>query len=455
MNNKIINHIWIIVTILASGCDAFLDVPISPQLIESGHVLANERTAQSAVDGVYADMRAGNPRFVNGAISIYAGLAADELSPTTEQPTYMPFYRHELFPNNSHIRSQLWNPAYQNIYRCNTLIAGLRENNTLPEGVKSNFIGQLLVSRALQYIYLGGLFGDVPLVLIPDYTVNAVMGQTVYEDILHQASADLREAREQLPAGAKPSKIRPTYWAATALLSRVSLYLGDYEAAIRLASEVIEGPFILHPDLDGLFLIDGPETIWEIAAPQPTGNSPDGSAFLPSSPTRLPPIQLTDAVVSAFGPDDLRFTHWVGTSLIGPEPTYYPRKYTYRQIGPTHEYMVVLRLAEQYLIRAESHLAVGRKDLARADLNVLRGRAGISSLGESISGNALQTELRNERLRELFSEWGHRWFDLRRWGIIDETMGAAKPKWEPYMALFPLPEDQLRYNYKLTQNPGY
>jgi hypothetical protein len=60
-----------------------------------------------------------------------------------------------------------------------------------------------------------------------------------------------------------------------------------------------------------------------------------------------------------------------------------------------------------------------------------------------------------ERRLELFTEWGNRWFDLKRWETIGGVLGAEKPDWKPYAALFPLPLDQLTYNVKLTQNTGY
>lgn len=441
--------------LLVGGCDTFLDIPISPQLMESKNLLASEASVQSAVDGVFAYIRAGNPRLTNGAVSIYAGLAADELRPTSIHPTYDPFYQNTLLPDNSSIRTQLWNPGYQTLYRCNTLIAALRAENNLSEAVKKKYLGELLIVRALQYTYLAGLYGDVPLVLTPDYTVNAVMGRTAYTDVLQQVAADLREARELLPAEVTPyTKTRPTYWAATALLARICLYLGEYAQAIEFSSSVIDGPYALHPTLEGIFLIGGVETIWEIAQPATNGNTPDGGAFIPSAANRLPPVALTQSVIDLFEPQDLRLAHWVGTTS-DPEIVYYPRKYTYRQPGETMEYLVVLRLGEQYLIRSEAYLATGDENRARADLNVIRKRAEASPLEETVAGEALLTALRSERQRELFSEWGHRWFDLKRWGTINETMTAAKQGWEPYMELFPIPEDQLRYNYYLTQNPGY
>ena len=68
-----------------------------------------------------------------------------------------------------------------------------------------------------------------------------------------------------------------------------------------------------------------------------------------------------------------------------------------------------------------------------------------------------------ERRVELFTEWGHRWFDLKRWpGIADvnksranEVLGAIKPDWQSTDEWYPVPRTELQLNSFLVQNPGY
>jgi hypothetical protein len=68
---------------------------------------------------------------------------------------------------------------------------------------------------------------------------------------------------------------------------------------------------------------------------------------------------------------------------------------------------------------------------------------------------------------ELFAEWGHRWFDLKRWNAdhsttttdkkrIDEVMSNMRPdNWESSDALWPIPAKEIVRNPRLVQNPGY
>jgi hypothetical protein len=65
----------------------------------------------------------------------------------------------------------------------------------------------------------------------------------------------------------------------------------------------------------------------------------------------------------------------------------------------------------------------------------------------------------HERQVELFTEWGHRWFDLKRTGAIDTVMkNVAIQKgttWNKNFQLFPIPQTEILANPNLVQNPGY
>src|SRR5699024_6274825 len=105
-----------------------------------------------------------------------------------------------------------------------------------------------------------------------------------------------------------------------------------------------------------------------------------------------------------------------------------------------------------YLIRAEAYAKSGSSQLALDDLNRIRSRAGLVGWTMADITDIEQVVL-DERRRELFSEWGHRWMDLRRFGIIDEVLGQKKPTWQPHAKLLPIPEQDILRNPFLTQNP--
>ena len=72
--------------------------------------------------------------------------------------------------------------------------------------------------------------------------------------------------------------------------------------------------------------------------------------------------------------------------------------------------------------------------------------------------------IEKERKAELFGEWGHRWFDLKRTPAVsgggktraDEVIGGMRPAtWASTDVLYPIPDAQRVSNPALTQNPGY
>jgi hypothetical protein len=92
---------------------------------------------------------------------------------------------------------------------------------------------------------------------------------------------------------------------------------------------------------------------------------------------------------------------------------------------------------------------------AQLDLNIVRTRAGLPNTIAN-DKNSLLSAIEHERQVELFAEWGHRWFDLKRTGRADAILGIEKaPNWQFTDALYPIPFSELQFNPTLTQNPGY
>lgn len=81
---------------------------------------------------------------------------------------------------------------------------------------------------------------------------------------------------------------------------------------------------------------------------------------------------------------------------------------------------IFFRLAEFYLNYAEIMYELGNDDVAREYLNKVRSRQSVQMPPVTASGDKLRDKIRNERRVELAFE-GHRFFDVRRWGIADET----------------------------------
>src|SRR5438552_17436425 len=112
-----------------------------------------------------------------------------------------------------------------------------------------------------------------------------------------------------------------------------------------------------------------------------------------------------------------------------------------------------LRLAEQYLIRAEARTQENNISSAQTDLNVIRSRAGLGPVTASDKASLLAAIL-HERQVELFTEWGHRWFDIKRTGTVDATMTVVTSQkggtWNTNQQWYPIPQSELQNDVNLV-----
>jgi len=112
---------------------------------------------------------------------------------------------------------------------------------------------------------------------------------------------------------------------------------------------------------------------------------------------------------------------------------YYTRKfrsssYWGSTAGGTFSNKIYFRLAEVYLNLAEAQCETNNLDGAITALDMVRERAGQPKIslvpGFAKTKDFLMKRIRNERRVELCFE-GHRFFDQRRWKILDQTNGVV------------------------------
>ncbi|WP_425234666.1 RagB/SusD family nutrient uptake outer membrane protein [Ulvibacterium sp.] len=109
----------------------------------------------------------------------------------------------------------------------------------------------------------------------------------------------------------------------------------------------------------------------------------------------------------------------------------------------------ILRLGDIHLMRGEARArAAGDWNLSLPDVNAIRTRAGVSTLG-SIDAD----EFLAERGREMFQESSRR-TDLIRFGKFQDSWWE-KTNADAFRNLFPIPVNQINAAPDLTQNPGY
>jgi len=438
------------------SCKKFTDVPAPTNLVVSDLAFSDDRSATSTVVGIYSDMMQ-TYRAISNSTSLYAGLSADEL--TSSAVNNIPFLNNNLQPTLSTINTY-WQQMYSYIYDANAVLDGLKNSTGVSPAVKNQLTGEALFVRAFVHFYLVNLFGDVPLITTSDYRINATLPRTPSTDIYAQIILDLKNAQNILQAAYPTTeRARPNKWTATALLARVYLYVKDYVNAEIQSNAVVTSGSYSQAALSTVFLKSSSETIWQLMPVSTFLYTFDGATFIPSATaTTIPNTYLNPLLVASFEAGDQRKTNWVGSKIISGTTYYYPFKY---KAGATStsltEYYIVFRLSEQYLIRAEARAQQGTNlSGAISDLNVIRNRAGLSNYTGASNQVSVLNSLMHERQIELFTEWGHRWCDLKRTNLADVVLKPIKGStWESTDTLYPIPSAQIGANIFLTQNAGY
>lgn len=442
------------------SCKKFVDVELTGSRVTEQVAFADDNTASTAVIGLYFDLTAGSiGSGSTSSLSRLASLSSDELYDFRRNVNPVEFETNAIRPENANI-SGLWNALYKAIFNANAIIEGLNKSNTLSPAVKEQLHGEALFVRAFCHFYLVNFFGDVPLVNSTDYNINSSLARSGRSTIYTFIVNDLLDAKSKLSSdyvGGRRTRVNAQ--AASALLAKVYLYLEDWEKAVLHATAVIDDPqYQIENDMRSVFLTGSQEAIWQIAPQGPLNTTDEANFYVITRSPRY--LVLRKEFVESFAASDVRLSTWIGSVVAGGQNVYYPHKYTIQTAGlPVKEYSAVLRLAEQYLIRAEAKAHLGDTEGAVADLDIIRGRAGLSSIAEEmpdVDEETLLSLIENERKFELFTEWGARWFDLKRWGRAEAVLSPLKPGFTMSDELYPLPAQELKRNTKLgDQNPGY
>jgi len=458
---------------LLAGCEKLVSVDEPVSYTTDERAYATDASAIAVLNGIYGAMSAA--RLNSGAsitsfLSLYAGLAADEFTLFTGATgiNYKAYYTNALLNSTA---PNAWTVSYPFIYRANVAIEGLEKSTTLSDNVRKELIGEAKFIRALHYFYLVNLYGPVPLALSSDYTQTRLLARAPVDDVYQQIIRDLQDAATLLSTdfvgtdGLSSSAERtvPNRWAAKALLARVYLYKKDYNAAAAAAAEVINHTTLFNlVGLNEVFGANSREAIWQLQPVNLGWNTEEARMFVipASGPGNNNPVYLGSDLLNSFEPADKRRIQWVDTTTAAGTHYLFASKYKAATLNaPVTEYQMVLRLAEQYLIRAEANAQLGHLEVAAGDLNEIRNRAGLSDYSGPLEAAALLDAILHERRIEFFAEMGHRWLDLKRSGKVDEVMTTVTQQkggtWSTNDQLFPISASELEKAPNITQNAGY
>jgi starch-binding outer membrane protein, SusD/RagB family len=445
------------------ACKKFVKIDEPVDSITTAGAFSSDATATSAVVGIYSKLvnTQNALNFGSGGTTLYVGLSADEVTKVGVATTSLgPLYLNNLAPDNELIQAFIWQPAYFAIYQSNSSLEGLQKSNQLSPSTKNELIGECKFIRAFCYFYLVNLWGDIPMPLTGDWNQTYLLPRVSKSEVYDQVLKDLKDAQELLPddySAFNNERIRPNKFAAAALLARVYLYQQGWSQAEAQSTTVINNSsaYSLISNLFDVFRKNSTEAILQF---QPSNKIAPFTVVEGSIIQRFPYWLLTDTLANSFETADQRKDNWTAPKFISGKRYYQPYKYFIDYGDPggnVPQYYMVLRLAEQYLIRAEARAQQNKISESLADLNIIRSRAGLSDTITTDKQTLLKL-IEHERQVELFAEWGHRWFDLIRTNRANEVLTGIKGNsWQPTDQLYPIPRSEMQKNPNLTQNQGY
>ncbi len=425
---------------------------------------------EQGVNGVYGSLQYTG-QYKQGLLTIGeipSDNTFDEV-PANDNFTYGEFDFFTIQPTNSLIENA-WKDNYVGIQQANIILNRIGSITDMSEGTKKTRIGEMKFLRALMYFNLVRIFGDVPLVTQETTDVNSYFGQsrTPANEVYNFVEGELKEAITLLPATAA-QKGRATKGAALGILGRVLMTRNKFNEALPYLSQIDGLGYSLLSDVTKIFDVtnkNNAEIIFDVQfASGLNGNSEGSNAFQLFSPSgtvsgakghNLP----TKEVYNLYSSADKRRNAYIGLTNNGVPYTKKLVK-TSSAVDDGGSNVVVIRLADVYLMMAECYAQANDLTNANLYLNKIKTRAGITNVNLT-SQQALLAEIDKERRLELIGE-GHRWFDLVRTGKAVQVMtqyfavtpGYSTATIDQHNLLMPVPQNQINTDPAIKQNPGY
>ncbi len=453
------------------------------------------QTAGDALAGVNAAYNALQNNGTYGRWLVFAtDLRSDIgmiLSPWTDLSNFTKF---TFTSYDFEVNREIWQHHYQAIFRANQVIARVPAI-PMDATLRDRIVGEAKFIRALMYLNLVTLYGNVPLITTPPQPTDrpATVGPP---ELWAQIEQDLTQARPVLPRSYSGNDLgRATWGAATALLGKAYMQQGKWSQADAALAEVIgSGLYDLMPNyadnftdrfennVESLFEVQFGDRSFLSAGTRGLNISrmvgPCGPSYCDGRPTRWYVEQfLKDTTVGGRVDPRLDLTIYYnktgGMDVYGtPFAVRYAADTTQLFFKKYGEYYLglpgqdwdaainfrVIRYADVLLLDAEALNELGRTAEAYPLVDRVRARVTLPPLPAGLSADSLRERILRERMFELGLE-GQRWADLERHARITPALQAEDPEFQFFVAgkseLLPIPQTERDLNPNVKQNPGW
>lgn len=501
----------LVVAVSFTSCDQELNIQDTNRLAAEQYYQSQDE-AQAAVDAIYNGLIIdGNYQRMTPIMGDARGDEARSRSPWI----FLAQTANFTVPSTDGALEIAYLGYFTVINRANQALEAIDKIEDIEPELRNRLIGQAYFLRALAYFNATNVYDNVPLVLevqSGSETFFPSNQETTQADIYAQIEADLNEAINRLPVSYanvtgpdNGQAARATVGAANSLMGKLKLYQGDYTGALPYFQTVVNsGTYNLAPNYGDLFSQDpaienaNPGRIFwaEFTQSQnvdfnwggdPTVNWRQFSAIAPTYsgadfydffPTQFLVDELKQertindeidpryaATILSFLPDE-GLTQSYGVPYFLDQNQNYIAKYTLANTGGDPficgiNYHII-RFADVLLMYAECLANTGNILLAAEQVQRVRDRANLPDREAEFAGYNLtqfMDQLAHERVTELALE-GLRWYDLKRWGWLDDApkldeLKANDPDFNtfaPNRKFQPLPQTELDRNPNLIGN---
>jgi starch-binding outer membrane protein, SusD/RagB family len=476
-------YVAALTTLLTAGCSDLLDVKPQSSITEQVY-FQSEGDFNPYVTGIYTYMRTLNDNI------IYGTERSEELIPAANA-RFTTAWSHVLNPTTGALDYAGW---YQAIGHCNLLLDKIESFPFSNEATKNRLKAETYSLRAYFYFHLTRIIGDAPLMLQSITTSDVPqLARSSSADVLKQIFSDLDQAIALFPDQSFVNgKYRFSYPAAQALKAEAKLWSAkvvgggdaDFNDAIAAASEVEKAGLALQANFGDVTTKRANSEIILSAyynRDESGGNSNYGVNALPylagitgaSNLADLPyclttvngqgayQISVPSRALFNADPADKRIASTFVIEMQGTTAKVawidkYPgNKYPDDRVSDND--IIIFRLADIYLMKAEAYAGLGNTALAIEQLNKVRQRAGTGDYIGATDKGTVEMEILNERGREFFFE-NKRWYDLVRFhsaGTIDVYNYVPNLKGKTTPLFWPLAAKVLATNPLIEQTQGY
>ncbi|MBT31168.1 MAG: RagB/SusD family nutrient uptake outer membrane protein [Thalassobius sp.] len=468
MKKLYISSLFAVMMLFATSCgEEFLDLTPQQSIVNEDFLLTYS-DFEAAIVGAYDQMQLAD--WYGRYLPLVADVMGEDVKQNSSANRASEWAEYRGYADHF-IPEEFWAEIYEEINIVNSII---NSDFEAPEAIATDFnqiLGEAYAIRALAYFDLVRIFSQhytytadashpgVPIVL--EFDLQSRPARSTVAEVYAQVISDFEQAISLMSITPSTSGTFSEA-AAQALLSRVYLYMEDYDMAESYATQVISsGDYSLVPaESYATQFLDGnsSESIFEIV--YTTVDNP-GSDHLGGmyKATGYGDYLPSEDLLALMDENDIRSTLFLeDENLGGIYGNIRVNKYPSSGSALGTDNIPVIRLSEVYLNRAEARAKSGDDTGAQEDLNTIRQRANSAAATVTATGDALITEILNERRVELCFE-GHRLFDLTRNKLDmvrnDCTSSVCEVDYPNDRFIFAIPNAEINVNANMTQNDGY